>query len=546
MNRPQQPQPSQSPPQPVKLPMLLVLPTQADLGRLAEEAQHYRGATVQMPFLEQRRDISYTLNCTLHPMGGDPEWVLTSGLTHPVVAWTHVTGDVELILNLVLMECSQGAPSSQVNQSASIANINEILKAEMEKLGHNPLPLGKSGGMAAAPLPPQLFTTQSRVPVVSSSSLQGNLSEMQVSGLLQSISINKMTGRLVVSQELDSVQVFFEEGQPLHAATSQMVGDAALMEMLTWEVGTFSFAPGERTAERSIRRRFEGLLIEGAALLDQQNFLNKKGLKLGSYLFRKYANLTEQQFEAALAEAPPIDINVQKRFYQQVDNKNTLAEILRRFPLQKTDYIPVLFNMVSSGLVELSDKPSLAAKQATLEEIGIDPALVTASFKAICRQESGMLNFPLFLHFLEHEYLRFESTRLPFTLVVFEVAAIRENGSLDALTGPALKELTDCLDHVKRAVDWIGHFRTFEFGLVLPNTDIAGAMVFCNRLMEAVRGTTIGGISGRSLALAFGISGVPEDCQNLGIMLSAAVAAKEQAKDMGAPVVAFRSLYKQV
>jgi GGDEF domain-containing protein len=546
MNRPQQPQPSQSPQPPVKLPMLLVLPTQADLGRLVREAQQYRGVTVQLPWLEELRDISYTLNCTLHPMGGDPEWVLTSGLTHPVVVWNHITGDMELILNLVMMECAPGpakGSAHQVNQSASLANINEILKAELEKLGHNPLPLGKSGPVAGTPA--QLFTSQSRISTASSS-LQGNLSEMQVSGLLQSISINKMTGRLVVSQELDSVQVYFEEGQPLHAATSQMVGDGALMEMLTWEVGTFSFSPGERTAERSIKRRFEGLLIEGAALLDQQNFLNKKGLKLGSYLFRKYANLTEQQFEAALAEAPPIDMTLQKRFYQQVDNKNTLAEILRRFPLQKTDYIPLLFNMVSSTLVVLSDLPSLAGKQAGLEEIGIDPALVTASFKAICRQESGMLNFPLFLHFLEHEYLRFESTRLPFTLVVFEVAAIRENGSLDALTGPALKELTDCLEQVKRAVDVVGHFRTFEFGLVLPNTDIAGAMVFCNRLMEAVRGATVGGISGRSLALAFGISGVPEDCQNLGILLSAAVDAKEQAKEMGAPVVAFRSLYKPV
>jgi GGDEF domain-containing protein len=546
MNRPQQPQPSQSPQPPVKLPMLLVLPTQADLGRLLKEAQQYRGVTVQLPWLEERRDISYTLNCTLHPMGGDPEWVLTQGLTHPVIVWTHVTGDIELILNLVLMQCAPSG-ANQVNQSASIANINEILKAELERLGHNPLPLGgKSGPSPAAGVPAQLFTTQSRVPAVSSSSLQGNLSEMQVSGLLQSISINKMTGKLVVRQELDSVQVFFEEGQPLHASTSQMVGDAALMEMLTWEVGTFSFSPGERTAERSIKRRFEGLLIEGAALLDQQNFLAKKGLKLGSYLFRKYSNLTEQQFEAALAEAPPIDMAVQKRFYQQVDNKNTLAEILRRFPLQKTDYIPILFNMVSSTLVEVSDIPSLAGRQANLEEIGIDPALVTASFKAICRAESGMLSFPLFLHFLEHEYLRFESTRLPFTLVVFEVAAIRENGSLDALTGPALKEFGECLDQVKRAVDLIGHFRTFEFGLVLPNTDIAGAMVFCNRLMEAVRGATIGGVNGRSLALAFGISGVPEDCQNLGLMLSAAVDAKEQAKEMGAPVVAFRSLYKQV
>jgi GGDEF domain-containing protein len=80
----------------------------------------------------------------------------------------------------------------------------------------------------------------------------------------------------------------------------------------------------------------------------------------------------------------------------------------------------------------------------------------------------------------------------------------------------------------------------------LPNTDIDGALVFCNRFMELVRSTNLGGIDGRSLALAFGISGAPEDCQNLGLMLSAAVDAKEQAKEMGAPVIAFRSLYKRV
>jgi len=376
------------------------------------------------------------------------------------------------------------------------------------------------------------------------SSLQGNLKEMQVSGVLQSIGMTKMTGQLVVSNDANEISIYFEEGLPVHAVSMESTGDAAIMDLLTWDEGQFNFIPMERTPERSINRRLEGILMEGAALVDQHQFLTKKGLKLSSFMRRKFPNISEQEFEGALRDAAPLDMTFQKQMYQLVDNRRTLSEILRLRPLVKSQWVPLWYNLISCNLVEMSDMPTLAAKQSSLQEIGIDQALVTAAKNSILRPESGMLTFPMFLAFLEQEFLRFEFTRSPFSLVIFDVMVNKEKGP-EPIAGNAVKGLTDIVNSIKRDIDWLGHFRTFEFGVILPHTDVHSASFFASRLVEEVRARTIGGAANNTdVSIAVGVAGIPQDGQTLGVLLPAAVEAKKNSREKGVPIVLFQSLYR--
>ncbi len=513
-------------------------PSEGDLRRLLTLAQGQPGNSFQLPWVHTKTQALYTLSCTDN---GVPEWTLTTGLAvHSVVVWTHLTGDLELINNLVWMESSGGAEQQTAPKQTSFADLSDLVRSEIEKEAH-------SRGVAPEPrvsATPAPVLSLEKTRSAAASSLQGNLKEMQVSGVLQSISMTKMTGQLSVTDNDCDITIYFEEGVPVHAASMESTGDAAIMELLTWDEGQFQFIPMERTPERSINRRLEGILMEGAALVDQHQFLTKRGLKLSSYLLRKYPNISEAEFEGALRDAAPIDMSVQKQMYQLVDHRRTFADILRVRPLVKAQWVPIMYNLVSCQLVDMSDKPTLAAKQSALQEIGVDQALVQAAKKTILRPETGMLTFPLFLYFLEQEFVRFEYTRWPFSLVIFDVMVNKEKGP-EPIAGNAVQGLTDLVDSVKRDIDWLGHFRTFEFGVILPHTDVHSATFFANRLVEVVRASTIGGAENSSdLSIAVGVAGIPQDGQTLGVLLGAAVEAKKTSRDKGVPVVLFSSLYR--
>ncbi|MFN8555365.1 MAG: diguanylate cyclase, partial [Candidatus Obscuribacterales bacterium] len=111
--------------------------------------------------------------------------------------------------------------------------------------------------------------------------------------------------------------------------------------------------------------------------------------------------------------------------------------------------------------------------------------------------------------------------------------------------GGAVKGLTDIVTSIKREIDWLGHFRTFEFGVLLPHTDAHSASFFASRLVEEVRASTIGGAENSGdLSIAVGVASLPQDGQTLGVLLPAAVEAKKNSREKGVPIVLFQSLYK--
>lgn len=501
-------------------------------------AQQQRGNTFQLPWVHTATGALYTLSCT---DAGAPEWTLTTGLAAmSQTVWTHVTGDLELINNLVWME-SSGGNAPQTAARAGFSDLSALVKSDLQKNA-------EKSAVPIAPqpsAPPTPNAVPDKVKASAASSLQGNLKEMQVSGVLQSISMTKMTGELLVTAENNhTINVFFEDGLPVAANSMESQGDNAVMELLTWEEGQFKFLPMERTGDRNINRRLEGILMEGAALVDQAQYLTKRGLKLSSYMRRKNPNISEAEFELFLREAAPLDMGFQKQLYQLVDNRRTFAEILRLRPMVKAQWVPVFYNLVSCNLVEMSDKPSLAVKQSSLEQLGVDHAAVLAAKASLLRPESGMMAFPMFLSFLEQEFARFEFTRVPFTLVIFDVMVKKERGP-EPIAGAAVKSLTTIVDAIKREIDCLGHIRTFEFGVLLPNTDVQSASYFASRLVEDVRASTIGGAEKvGDVSIAVGVAGLPQDGQNPALLLSAAMEAKKNSREKGVPIVLFQSLYK--
>jgi len=99
--------------------------------------------------------------------------------------------------------------------------------------------------------------------------VRGNLSQMNVIDLMQSLEMGRKSCQLSLSNEGDRCEVFFVEGQVKHATYGSLVGDAAVFKVLRWTGGNFQLDFESKTDKETTQLNTQGLLMEGLRLLDE-------------------------------------------------------------------------------------------------------------------------------------------------------------------------------------------------------------------------------------------------------------------------------------
>lgn len=99
--------------------------------------------------------------------------------------------------------------------------------------------------------------------------VRGNLSQMNVIDLMQSLEMGRKSCQLSLSNEGDKCEVFFAEGQVKHATYGSLVGDQAVFKVLRWTGGNFQINFEGKTDKETTQLNTQGLLMEGLRLLDE-------------------------------------------------------------------------------------------------------------------------------------------------------------------------------------------------------------------------------------------------------------------------------------
>ena len=99
--------------------------------------------------------------------------------------------------------------------------------------------------------------------------VRGNLSQMNVIDLMQSLEMGRKSCQLSLSNDGDKCEVFFVEGQVKHATYGSLVGDAAVFKVLRWTGGNFQLDFEGKTEKETTQLNTQGLLMEGLRLLDE-------------------------------------------------------------------------------------------------------------------------------------------------------------------------------------------------------------------------------------------------------------------------------------
>jgi len=99
--------------------------------------------------------------------------------------------------------------------------------------------------------------------------VRGNLSQMNVIDLVQSLEMGRKSCALTLTNENDKCEMYFSEGQVTHAAYGDLVGDEAVFKVLRWTGGNFQIDFEGKTTQQTTQLNTQGLLMEGLRLLDE-------------------------------------------------------------------------------------------------------------------------------------------------------------------------------------------------------------------------------------------------------------------------------------
>jgi CheY-like chemotaxis protein len=99
--------------------------------------------------------------------------------------------------------------------------------------------------------------------------VRGNLSQMNVIDLMQSLEMGRKSCQLKLHNEGEKCEVFFAEGQVKHATYGALVGDQAVFKVLRWTGGNFELNFEGKTDKETTQLNTQGLLMEGLRLLDE-------------------------------------------------------------------------------------------------------------------------------------------------------------------------------------------------------------------------------------------------------------------------------------
>jgi CheY-like chemotaxis protein len=99
--------------------------------------------------------------------------------------------------------------------------------------------------------------------------VRGNLSQMNVIDLMQSLEMGRKSCQLKLNNEGEKSEVFFVEGQVKHATYGSLLGDQAVFKVLRWTGGNFELNFEGKTDQETTQLNTQGLLMEGLRLLDE-------------------------------------------------------------------------------------------------------------------------------------------------------------------------------------------------------------------------------------------------------------------------------------
>ncbi len=370
---------------------------------------------------------------------------------------------------------------------------------------------------------------------------KGNLKLVQITTLLQSIMLGRMSGRLRVQRTTVWTDVFFDKGNPVHAEGTRGTGEDCLLQTICWKEGDFNFEPKLKTDEKTIFRALEPILLEGALLFDHTEYLKEANVKMATVLYRSNPNLSESEFEAVMAKGDALDIGQLKRVYLAVDGRKNLETIVADHELLRSQWVPLFASLIRLNVLGILNEPQALDSFPTHGK-KLDMEMAESARQALLDRETGIFSFGALL-FLLGELLRFAG-EAPLSVLVVEVQPARATLSVNKSNLPPelIRDVATLIQEVPGINAIVTRFDQNDIAVVLPGLRSDGAVKWAEKIRHAI--STTGAVSlpdSSNLFCSIGVACLPDDAKHMSTLLGEAEKAKDRARNAGSGVALSQS-----
>jgi DNA-binding response OmpR family regulator len=176
----------------------------------------------------------------------------------------------------------------------------------------------------------------------SKTKFSGNLTDMGMVDLIQTIDVSRKSGVIRLAKEGDDGEIHFREGKVIDASTRSRKGADAVYRMLVWSDGTFDIEFCSVDRDDVVELPTQGLLMEGMRRLDEWGRLQEQLPPLNAVF-----DVDEIMLAERLSEIPDEVNKVIKHF----NGNSSLMEVLDQSEYGDLESLSIIAKLYFEGLI---------------------------------------------------------------------------------------------------------------------------------------------------------------------------------------------------
>jgi CheY-like chemotaxis protein len=188
------------------------------------------------------------------------------------------------------------------------------------------------------------------------SDLKGNLEQMSLAELVQTLGMNKKSGGLKIINQSRVGKIFFDSGNIVQASLGKYKSEEAVYRILSWDEGYFEFDSNDTAEKAAIGTKTNSLLMEG--FHQREEYLKYK------QAMPPYDSIVRITNSAYADEAKPIA----QKVITLIDGQRTIQDIINISPINYLIATKILYTLLKKGMIEAIEPQQ--AQQAQEEDYG--------------------------------------------------------------------------------------------------------------------------------------------------------------------------------
>ena len=171
--------------------------------------------------------------------------------------------------------------------------------------------------------------------------ISGDLENTRCPEIIKILSLGKRSGRLYLTNGSDSGNIFFADGEVIHAQCGSLNGIKAVQEIAVWTSGEYRFFVDEPADMQTVIMGIDEVLAETTSHLRQMDKITSL-IPSSSAVYALEPDIRDKEVQLK---------SIQWRVLTTIDGKKSIADIAQGINLGVSDCMKILYTLLKMGLL---------------------------------------------------------------------------------------------------------------------------------------------------------------------------------------------------